>query len=178
MTGEEFHAWADTLFLDNSSALWTSAKGAGRMADLLSAEAVGVARAVVARWHAGELEAFEDLVEAYRADPDATVRGVRLDAPVGMGIELAAVTPWVLAAVSAAGGVLVEKAAEDAWSAGRRWLARVWERGGRPAAEEAEQATVVITVHLTGLGASEPLARAVAEQVVRELGGRDDAPAA
>ncbi|WP_440899620.1 hypothetical protein [Actinosynnema sp.] len=148
------------------------------MADPLSAEAVGVARAVVARWHAGELEAFEDLVEAYRADPDGTVRGVRLGAPVGIGIDLAAVTPWVLAAVSAAGGVLVEKAAEDAWSAGRRWLSRAWGRGGKPEAEEAGQATVVITVHLTGLGAAEPVARAVAEQVVRELGGRDDAPAA
>ncbi|ACU37523.1 hypothetical protein [Actinosynnema mirum] len=148
------------------------------MADLLSAEAVAVARAVVTRWHAGELEAFEDLVEAYRADPDGTVRGVRLGAPVGIGIDLAAVTPWVLAAVSAAGGVLVEKAAEDAWSAGRRWLSRVWGRGGAPAAEEAEQATVVITVHLTGLGAAEPVARAVAEQVVRELGGRDDSPTA
>ncbi|ATE55025.1 hypothetical protein CNX65_18480 [Actinosynnema pretiosum] len=148
----------------------------------MSAEAVGVARAVVARWHAGELEAFEDLVEAYRADPDGTVRGVRLGAPVGIGIDLAAVTPWVLAAVSAAGGVLVEKAAEDAWSAGRRWLSRAWGRGGKPEAEaeaeEAGQATVVITVHLTGLGAAEPVARAVAEQVVRELGGRDDAPAA
>ncbi|WP_410597346.1 hypothetical protein [Amycolatopsis sp. lyj-23] len=147
----------------------------------LSAEAADVARAVVARCHEGEAEAFDDLLDAYEADPSGTVHGGRLNAPVGIGVELAAITPWVLAAAGAAGGVLVEKVAEDAYAAGRRWLSQAWtrRRTGKPVDSEPEgasQATILITVHLHGCGAPEELAHEVAAQVVEELdSGRGDA---
>jgi hypothetical protein len=152
-----------------------SVRKPGSVAVRLPTESIEIARAVVDRHYPGEAEAFDVLVEAYEADPGGTVRGVRLGAPVGFGLELAAITPWVLTAVGAAGGVLVEKVAEDAYAAGRRWLSRVWARGrtGEPLdlpPGDAPRATILITVHLREHGAPEDVARQVAEHVVKELG--------
>jgi hypothetical protein len=146
-------------------------------------EVVELARAVVAAHYEGELEAFDDILIDYQADPDGTIRGVRLDAPVGIGVDLAAMTPYVLSAATFVGGVLAEKLTDSVHDSTRQWLSRAWSR--RRASEsaepiphpddtEAERVTVMITVHLSGLGAGEQSAQQVARSMVGELvaGGR------
>ncbi|MCS7479389.1 hypothetical protein ACFFQW_25030 [Umezawaea endophytica] len=141
----------------------------------LPSEAVDVARAVVRQHFDSESEAFDDILLDYEADPDGTVRGVRLDAPVGIGIELAAITPYVLTAAGVVAGVVVEKAADSAVDSVQRWLKQAWarRRGGEDpvsaADPEGERVVTTITVNLVVLGADEQTARTVARHVVAEL---------
>ncbi|MFI9010955.1 hypothetical protein ACIGNX_27330 [Actinosynnema sp. NPDC053489] len=144
----------------------------------LSPVDVEVARAVVAAWYPAESEVFDDTVEDFMDDPSRTVRGVRPSAPVGMGIELATMTPYVLSAVGFLGGVVAEKVVGNAYDAIRERLRRA--RARREAGEPGEpvdaatsgQAVVVVVVHLVEQGADEQAAREVAGHVVSEwLGG-------
>lgn len=141
-------------------------------------EVVDLAHSVVATRFAGELEAFDDIVLDYRRDPEGTVRGVRLHAPVGIGVELAAMTPYVLSAAALVGGVLVEKATGGVYDSVRDWLTRAWARrrgkdsaGPAPQIDDAEagRVTVMITIHLTGAGADEVTAGEIARYVVDGL---------
>ena len=141
----------------------------------LPSEAVDVARAVVRKHFDSESEAFDDILVDYETDPAGTVRGVRLDAPVGIGIELAAVTPYVLTAAGMIAGVVAEKAAEGVVDSVQRWLGRAWarRRGGEDPVSlddaEGEQVITTITVNLVVVGADEQTARTVARYVVAEL---------
>ncbi len=144
----------------------------------LPSEAVDLARAVVRKHFGSESEAFDDILVDYEADPDGTVRGVRLKAPVGVGIELAAVTPYVLTAAGMVAGVLVEKTAEGVADSVRQWLKRAWARrrdgaDAEPAVSlddaESERITTTITVNLVVVDADEQTARTVARHVVAEL---------
>jgi hypothetical protein len=141
-------------------------------------EVIDVARAVIAVHYTGELEVFEDILDDYQEDPDGTASGVRLDAPVGVGVELAAMTPWVLTAAGVVGGVLAEKAVDSAYEAVRGWLGRAWARrrtsdGAEPVPQwddtEVEQVAMMIIVCLRGYGADEEIAREIAYRVIGEL---------
>ena len=149
---------------------------AGLTVSPLPAELVDLARAVVARFHEAELEAFDDLLADFEDDPEQTVRGVQLGAPVGMGIELAAMTPWVLTAAGMVGGVLAEKVTGDAYAAAQRWLKRALaQRKGaqvedeEPAGEGAGQIVVLISLRLSESGVPEAVGKQIGEQVVEEL---------
>ncbi|GAA3868407.1 hypothetical protein GCM10022243_37570 [Saccharothrix violaceirubra] len=140
---------------------------------------VEIARAVVDARYPRESEIFDDTLDDFVLDPERTVRGVRLGAPVGIGIDLVSVTPYVLSAVGFLGGMVAEKVVEDAYGAVRDRVRRaiVRRREGRAPeavdAAEAEQVRVLVVVHLVGQGAEQTVAEDVARHVVVEALGHD-----
>lgn len=146
----------------------------------LTAEAVELARAVVTAHCERELEIFEDVVEDFANDPVAAVGGQRLNAPVGIGIDLVAMTPYVLSAAGFLGGMVLQKVGDDAYGAVRDRVKAAWQRRRAKAAPDPDESTVapqvqvLITVHLTEVGADEQAARQVARWVVGELLGDSD----
>jgi hypothetical protein len=75
---------------------------------------VKYAREVIASAFPGELELFEEIAAEFRADPAGVVGEARLRAPVGAGVDLALVAPYVLSAISFLFAAVSAKAADRA----------------------------------------------------------------
>lgn len=136
-----------------------------------------------------ERDLFDAVLTQFEADPDGLLEPDRLRAPVGMGVDIALMTPYVLAAVTFLSVGLAEKLADQAIDSlgqsirdrlARRLVARRGRRGedasestveSEPAltVAETDEVTVVITVHLSGCGADPAVARNVAECVIKTL---------
>lgn len=141
---------------------------------------VDLARSVVLAHYPQEAELFDSVLAEYAEAPERLVTSLR--APVGMGVDLALMTPYVLAAAGAVAGVVLEKVAEAAVDSARARLVRVWRRlrGGVATSEEvaqaAEDATTVVVVRLKGSGVDAEVAREIAERVTAELLARGKNP--
>jgi hypothetical protein len=101
---------------DNSPDSPTRAEG--WIDDALTADAAGADWAgfvefsgeVVALAYPGERELFDEVLAEFRSDPQGLLTGGRLRPPVGMGVDLALATPYVLSVVSFLIGVVTETA--------------------------------------------------------------------
>jgi len=152
-------------------------------------DAVDLSRAVVEGCYPAELDLFDAILAQFEADPDGLLEPDRLRAPVGMGVDIALLAPYVLAAATFLSAGLAEKLADNAIDSlgqsirdrlARRLAARRGRRGeaaSEPTVEsepaltvaEMDEVTVVITVHLSGRGADPAVARNVAECVTKTL---------
>jgi hypothetical protein len=136
-------------------------------------EVLTLAREVVGAHYPPELDLFDAVVDEYRRDPDRLLNPGTLRAPVGIGVDLVLMTPYVLAAATYVGNVLVEKAADKTLDAVRDRLTKAWatRKAGRttddapPPSNADADLTMVITIHLTGKGASPEVAREIAGKV-------------
>ncbi|WP_409492826.1 hypothetical protein [Amycolatopsis sp. cmx-11-12] len=134
---------------------------------------LNLAREIVGTHYPPELDLFDAVVDEYRRDPDSLLNPETLRAPVGIGVDLVLMTPYVLAAAAYLGNVLVEKAADKTLDAVRDRLTKAWaaRKAGRitddapPPANADADLTMVITIHLTGTGASPEVAREIAGKV-------------
>ncbi|SDZ36471.1 hypothetical protein SAMN05421504_113174 [Amycolatopsis xylanica] len=134
-----------------------------------------LAREIVGAHYPPELDLFDVIVAEFRRDPDRLLKPDTLRAPVGIGVDLALMTPYVLAAAAYLGNVLVEKTADKALDSVSGRIAKAWAARRKAKAEgvalevagTGEQAdlTMVITVHLTGKGATPEVAREIAGKV-------------
>lgn len=101
-------------------------------------------REVVAASYPGESSYFDAVLADFRSNPSNTLRDKRLKAPVGVGVDLAIVTPYVLATASFLFGVVAERATDHAIdvisAATRDRLARILRRRGRPATGDPAEA--------------------------------------
>ena len=145
--------------------------------------AADLARDVVGEHYPAESALFDAVLSEFQADPDRLVGSKALRAPVGMGVDLALVTPNVLAAASFLGGIVAKKTAETALDAVRERVAEAWSArrarrtgqpeptgGGLPTiTSDDDRVTVVVTVHLSSCGVDPTTAREVAEHVVGKL---------
>ncbi|NDU72018.1 hypothetical protein GWI34_05180 [Actinomadura sp. DSM 109109] len=136
---------------------------------------VELSRAIVGGVREAELTDFDAAVAEYRSDPVRAFGDRPLGAPVGMGVDIALVTPYVLAIVSlllnATAGSAATKVIEGA-------LARVRaaRRGGEPERaavelDDAEKRMLVelITDHGIALGLEPGYARVLAASVLQAL---------
>lgn len=146
--------------------------------------AADLARDVVGEHYPAESALFDAVLNEFQADPDRLVGSKALRAPVGMGVDLGLVTPYVLAAASFLGCIVAEKTAETALDAVRERVAKAWSarrsrRTGQPeptgdgglptVTSDDDKVTVVVTVHLWNCGVDPTTAREVAERVVGKL---------
>lgn len=143
-----------------------------------------LARDVVGEHYPAEFTLFDAVLSEFQADPDRLVGAKALRAPVGMGVDLTLMTPYVLDAASFLCGIVAAKTTETAVGAVRDRVAKAWAarracRTGLPestgdgnlpsdAAGDSE-VTVTVTVHLSDRGADPAKARQVAEHVVGKL---------
>ncbi|URN11010.1 hypothetical protein LUW77_00615 [Streptomyces radiopugnans] len=107
----------------------------------------GLGREAVARVCPAEEELFDAVLAEFRANPYAAAAGRRLRPPVGMGVDLALVTPQVLwltsLLISAVAGRVADKAIDTLSQATReRTAALLHRRRSRTAdSEEESQST-------------------------------------
>ena len=127
-----------------------------------------------------ELLLFEVTAAQYFADPEAALNPRRRDEALGFGLDLAMLTPYVLAVVTSCLGFLVKTVAETATSEATkpaigdmlRRLARRDQDSKRPVQLSSEQAEGVRTIafgRAKDLGLSEERARVLADAVVGGL---------
>jgi len=138
-------------------------------------DVLDLAREIVGTHYPPELDLFDAVVDEYRRDPDRLLNPETLRAPVGIGVDLVLMTPYVLAAAAYLGNMLVEKTADKTLDAVRDRLTEAWSaRKARRAADDDDarpvtnadaDLTMVITIHLTGTGASPEVAREIAGKV-------------
>ncbi|MFI9450013.1 hypothetical protein [Amycolatopsis sp. NPDC052450] len=133
-----------------------------------------LAREVVGTHYPPELGLFDAVVDEYRRDPDRLLNPETLRAPVGIGVDLVLMTPYILAAAAYLGNILVEKAADKTLDAVRDRLTEAWaarkarradDDAARPVTSADAELTMVITIHLTGTGAGPEVAREIAGKV-------------
>ena len=140
-----------------------------------------LAQLVVGEVAPEELVLFEDTSAEFFADPDGVLDPRRRDEPVGFGLDLAMLTPYVLAVVTSCIAFLVKTIAETATTEATKpaicdFLRRVvHRRSGEDDEAEAltrDQAGAVREVALgraKDLGLSEEQARLLADSVVGGL---------
>ena len=141
-----------------------------------------LARWVVERVAPEELVVFEVTASDYFADPDGVLDPQRRDEPVGFGLDLAMMTPEVLAVAGTCMGFLVRTVAETATvEASKPAIGDFLRRVVRRKAGEAQDATQALTTDQAGavrdvalgrakdLGLSEEQARLLADAVVGGL---------
>lgn len=145
--------------------------------------AVDLARDVVGEHYPAELTLFDAVLSEFQAYPDRRAAAKALRAPVGMGIDIPLMTPYVLDAALFLGAVVAAKIAETTYDAVRERVSTAWavrraRRSDPPATVDSGPTstgfddggiTVVVTVHLSARGADSATARAVAGHVVGKL---------
>ena len=145
-----------------------------------------LARTILAQAAPEELVLFDETAADYFADPQAVLDPRRRDEAVGFGLDLALLTPYVLAVASPVLAFLVQTVAgvvkEEAQPLVRRWVKRLF-RSGADAAEPSaaaepvpaltpEQTTRVRDIaraRAVDLGLPEEQARLLADSVVGGL---------
>jgi hypothetical protein len=145
-----------------------------------------LSRDVVASRIANELPHFDAVLADFRKDPKKTVKAQSLKAPVGVGVDLALLTPYLLAILSFLFGLVAEAAAEQAAKAigqsTRERLSGLLRRrrqGPKAVAEpltpdQEREVAEVLRVRAEGLGLNPERARQLAEIVIGALRLRDD----
>ena len=123
-----------------------------------------------------ELLVFDDTAEEYFRDPEAVLDPKRRDEAVGFGLELALLTPYVLAAVTPVVQFLLEAASDavqsEAKGAVATALRRLLRRDGAPAALSQEQLRSVRELAYTracAVGVEEAKAAVIADAVIGGL---------
>lgn len=128
-----------------------------------------------------ELLLFEETSTQYFADPEGAVDPRRRDEALGFGLDLAMLTPYVLAVVTSCLGFLMKIVAETATSEATKpaigdLLRRLTQRAPQDAAgpvrlssEQAEGVRTVAFGRAKDLGLSEERARVLADAVVGGL---------
>ena len=144
-----------------------------------------LARTILERSAPEELVIFGETAEEYFQDPDAVLHPTRRDEALGFGLDLALLTPYVLAVATPVLGFLVQTvtaaAKEEATPRIRELVRRLFNRSGHrdapdavgaPVALTTEQAREVRAVALaraTDLGLPDEQARLLADSVVGGL---------
>ncbi|WP_131742909.1 hypothetical protein [Actinomadura roseirufa] len=136
---------------------------------------VELGRAVVRQFSPDELQDFDEIVVEYRRDPVRAFEDGPVRVPVGMGIDLALVTPYALALVSLLMNAGAGSAATKAIEAAVAKAAAL--RRGRGSDEvtieldDAEERLLLerITEQGVALGLDRAFARALAESVLGAL---------
>jgi hypothetical protein len=127
-----------------------------------------------------ELAVFDDAAEDYFRDPEAVLNPRRRDEAVGSGVELALLTPVVLAVagqvVEYLSGVVVEALGDSVRPRLLRFVRRMLGLGGEDAAEppsldsaQVEHVRDVALARARDVGLDEERARLLAESVVGGL---------
>jgi hypothetical protein len=131
-----------------------------------------------------ELALFEESAADYFRDPEAVLAPARRDEAVGFGLDLALLTPYVLAVASPVLAFLVQTVGgvlkDESEPAVRRWLRRLLGRDGAPAddgapaaptltTDQAERVREIALARATDLGLPEGQARLLADSVVGGL---------
>jgi hypothetical protein len=141
-----------------------------------------LAQLVLERVAPEELVIFDSTAAEYYRNPERVLHPKRRDEPVGFGLDLAMLTPYVLAVVTSCLGFLVKTVAETATSEATKpaigdFLQRFVQHGrpdaaGDPAVLNRDQAEGVRHVafgRARDLGLSEERARLLADAVVGGL---------
>jgi hypothetical protein len=146
-----------------------------------------LARAVLEHSAPEELVIFDETAEEYFHNPDAVLHPARRDEALGFGLDLALLTPYVLAVAAPVLGFLVQTVAsaakEEATPHVRELVRRLFNRSSskgagpqqdakEPLALSGEQASAVREVALaraTDLGLPAEQARLLADSVVGGL---------
>lgn len=142
---------------------------------------VDLAAAVLDQAAPEELLLLDETSQEYFADPDAALRPGRAEESIGFGVELALLTPYVLAVVTPVINFLLTIATDAVKTEARpavvAWVRRVLRRppgddaaslGGPPPALTPEQARTVRRIayeRARDLGVEEPTARVLADAV-------------
>jgi hypothetical protein len=128
-----------------------------------------------------ELLLFDQTAEQYFADPEGAVNPKHRDEALGFGLDLAMLTPYVLAVATSCLGFLVKTVAETATSEATKpaigdMLRRLTRRGPqdpegpvRLSGEQAEGVRAIAFGRAKDLGLSEERARVLADAVVGGL---------
>lgn len=148
-----------------------------------------LARAALERVAPEELVVFDDTAEEYFADPEAVLNPVRRDEAVGFGLDLALLTPYLLAVATPVLTFLLQTVADatkqEATPVVAGWVRRLLRRpdpeADRDPAEDApalsrdqaDQVRAVALARATDLGLPEPQARLLADSLVGGLAVSD-----
>jgi len=128
-----------------------------------------------------ELVLFEETAAQYFADPEGAVNPSRRDEALGFGLDLAMLTPYVLAVVTSCLGFLVKTVAETATTEAtkpaigdmlRRLTRQAPREGDQPVRLSSQQAEGVRRIafgRAQDLGLSQERARVLADAVVGGL---------
>jgi hypothetical protein len=145
-----------------------------------------LARTVLERSAPEELVIFGETAEEYFRDPEAVLHPTRRDEALGFGLDLALLTPYVLAVATPVLGFLVQTVAaaakEEATPRVRELVRRLFNRSGsgdqdrmggdeHPAltADQAREVREVALARATDLGLPAEQARLLADSVVGGL---------
>jgi hypothetical protein len=145
-----------------------------------------LARTILEHSAPEELVIFEETSEEYFRDPDAVLHPARRDEPLGFGLDLALLTPYVLAVAAPVLGFLVQTVAaaakEEATPRVRELVRRLFNRsageGVRPeqddqplalTVEQAREVREVALARAADLGLPAEQARLLADSVVGGL---------
>ncbi|WP_369255248.1 hypothetical protein [Geodermatophilus amargosae] len=155
-------------------------KGSQRADDEQRSLVKDLAAELVEQLDPDELAVFDDAAEDYFRDPEAVLNPRRRDEAVGSGVELALVTPVVLAVagqvVEYLSGVVVEALGDNVRPRLLRFVRRMLGLGGEDAAEppsldsaQVEHVRDVALARARDVGLDEERARLLAESVVGGL---------
>jgi hypothetical protein len=145
-----------------------------------------LARTILERSAPEELVIFEETSEEYFRDPDGVLHPARRDEALGFGLDLALLTPYVLAVATPVLTFLLQTvtaaAKEEATPRVRELVRRLFNRGGERTAqggpadapvaltgEQARQVREVALARATDLGLPAEQARLLADSVVGGL---------
>jgi hypothetical protein len=144
-----------------------------------------LARTILEHSAPEELVIFEETAEEYFHDPDAVLHPARRDEALGFGLDLALLTPYVLAVAAPVLSFLVQTVAaaakEEATPRVRELVRRLFNRSAGRNEQEGEDAPMTLTpdqarevrqvalARATDLGLPEEQARLLADSVVGGL---------
>jgi hypothetical protein len=155
-----------------------------------------LAAAVLAQAAPEELAVFDETVDEYFSDPDGVLTAARRDEAVGFGLDLAMMTPYVLAVVvpvvQLLAGIAGEAVHQEVAPVARGFVRRLIRRSGSPipaggspenadppagsplgtprlSAEQGRQVRAVAFARAVALGVPEPQAGLLADAVTGGL---------
>jgi hypothetical protein len=152
--------------------------------DSLTPEVVALARKVVSDHYPRENGLFGLVLAEFETDARVMTRRKPINAPVGAGLDLGLVVPYVIAAASLVGGSVAKKVADKAVDGFLRVAKSAWTRVARKprdgqvakdlGSQSSDELKLTVQRYLERLGAPPEVAEEVAAHVVDELSNRDD----
>jgi hypothetical protein len=120
-----------------------------------------------------EIAVLPETAEEYFRDPRSVLAPRRRDEAIGFGLDLALLTPYVLAIATPVLGVLTSIAQQTLEDASARMIRRLFRRGDVSlSASQAEQVRDVALEHARGLGLDDGRAALLADAIVGGLAVR------